>query len=302
MVEFLLALAAFHERKQWAELGYRSLFVYLHEELKLSKAAAFYRKSVVELMLKFPEVVAPLRDGRLCMTAVVELAKVLTAENIGAVLPRYFHCSKREAQALTVEMAPVAEPPVRDVILEVHPGEPIPPPATTAAPSSRDQAEPMTASLSRLHLTVSREFLGVLEQAKAALGHKFPSGRLEEVFGEGLRLILREHAKRKGLTERPRPRPVTKSAGRRLPAEVKRAVWMRDQGRCQWPLAGGGICASTVRVELDHVQAWALGGETTVENLQLLCRFHNDLAAQQTFGEKFMAQFKRKPASHAPPR
>ena len=273
MVEFLLALAAFHQRKQWAELGYRSLFVYLHEELKLSKAAAFYRRSVVELMLKFPEVVVPLRDGRLCMTAVVELAKVMTAENTAEVLPRYFHCSKREAQALTVELAPVAEPPVRDVILAVHPGEPSPPPSIPTLPAPRDQAEPMTASLSRLHMTVSKEFLGMLEQAKAALGHKVPSGRLEDVFGEGLRLILREHAKRKALTERPKRRPAAKSTGRHIPVAVKREVWLRDQGRCQWPLASGGICASTTRVELDHVQARALGGETTAQNLRLLCRF-----------------------------
>src|SRR5215831_11410962 len=41
-----------------------------------------------------------------------------------------------------------------------------------------------------------------------------------------------------------RPRP---AGGRYLPAEVRREVWSRDQGRCQEPLASGGICGATHR-------------------------------------------------------
>jgi hypothetical protein len=29
---------------------------------------------------------------------------------------------------------------------------------------------------------------------------------------------------------------------RHVPAHVKRAVWERDGGRCQWKLDGGGVC------------------------------------------------------------
>jgi hypothetical protein len=81
MADFLVALAEFHHQGRWMELGYPSLFYYLHRELGLSKGAAAYRKTAAELVQRFPGIVEPLRDGRLCITSIVELARVLTPEN-----------------------------------------------------------------------------------------------------------------------------------------------------------------------------------------------------------------------------
>jgi hypothetical protein len=44
LAEFLVALADFDRRRLWVELGHASLFAFLHRELRLSKAAAQYRK------------------------------------------------------------------------------------------------------------------------------------------------------------------------------------------------------------------------------------------------------------------
>jgi hypothetical protein len=54
--------------------------------------------------------------------------------------------------------------------------------------------------------------------------------------------------------------------GRRVPItrEVRRAVFERDGGKC-------AECGSTFDLQYDHVIPVALGGATTVENLQLLC-------------------------------
>jgi hypothetical protein len=73
----LLALADFDQRRLWVELGHASLFSFLHRELGLSTGAAYHRKIAAELVHRFPAVVEPLRDGRLCITSVIELAKVL---------------------------------------------------------------------------------------------------------------------------------------------------------------------------------------------------------------------------------
>ena len=53
-----------------------------------------------------PEIVEPLRDGRLCLVTVAEVARVLTPENRHDVLPNFFHLSKREAQALAATSRP----------------------------------------------------------------------------------------------------------------------------------------------------------------------------------------------------
>ena len=67
LADFLLALAEFDRQRLWLELGHSSLFYFLHRELGLSKGAAHYRKVAAELVQRFPEVIEPLRDGRLCM-------------------------------------------------------------------------------------------------------------------------------------------------------------------------------------------------------------------------------------------
>jgi hypothetical protein len=78
LAAFLLALADFDRQRLWRDLGHASLFNFLRRDLGLSTGAAFYRKTAAELVQEFPEVVEPLEDGKLCLTTVVELGKVLT--------------------------------------------------------------------------------------------------------------------------------------------------------------------------------------------------------------------------------
>ncbi len=113
MADFLVALADFDRRKLWLELGHASLFYFLHRQLGLSKGAAHYRKTAAELIQRFPEIVEPLRDGRLCITSILQLARVLTPENRHEILPRFFHLSKREALAAAVAIEPAQAGRVR---------------------------------------------------------------------------------------------------------------------------------------------------------------------------------------------
>jgi hypothetical protein len=225
MADFLVALADFDRKRLWVDLGHASLFSFLHRELGLSAGAAHYRKTAAGLLQRFPEIVEPLRDGRLCITSIVELAKVLTPENRAEVLPRFFHRSKREAKAVSAEICPVEAVPRRDTVTAVasaaaarqamaarrdddvaqtvtpgpagssfqpdetpavastgssspclpfQPVETRVPTAVSAAAASRTTAEPLTADLRRLHVTVSRRFLDKLEAARAALSHSHP--------------------------------------------------------------------------------------------------------------------------------
>jgi hypothetical protein len=71
-------------------------------------------------MQKFPEIIEPLRDGRLCITSIVQLAKVLTPENCHDVLPKFFQRSKREAMAVAAELQPEIAAPHREVVTALH--------------------------------------------------------------------------------------------------------------------------------------------------------------------------------------
>jgi hypothetical protein len=184
----------------------------------------------------------------------------------------------------------------------------------------------MAADLFRFHVTVSKRFLDKLEAARAARSHSHPGASAEAILEAGLDLVLAEHAKRKGLVARPRtPRPAPASppsppasadgeggngapamalalppardgrdgASRHVPAHVKRTVWARAGGRCEWPVASGGVCGSTLRLEFDHIQPRARGGPSTVENLRLACAVHNQFAARLVFGDAWMDRFSK---------
>jgi len=333
LADFLIALADFDRERRWLELGHTSLFYFLHRELGLSKGAAFYRKTAAELVQRYPEVVEPLRDGRLCLTSIVELAKVITPENRGEVVARFFHASKREAQAVAAELRPAEAAPYREVVTVsrpvppprmsiapssdrptvplVHPGEPgnddaaNPPsaPPVPAAPVRRsDGVEPLTAELRRFHITVSKRFLAKLSAARDALSHSHPGADTEAVLEAALDLLLAKHDRKRGLVKKPRETaPPPSDRPRHIPAEVKRAVWTRDGGRCQWPVTSGGVCGSTTRLELDHIVPIARGGASTIANLRVTCRIHNQLAARQAFGDAWMDRFTPGPAQGSAP-
>jgi hypothetical protein len=333
MAEFLVALADFDRRRLWLELGDCSLFAFLRR-LGVPKSSASYRTKAADLIQRFPAIIEPLRDGRLCLSTVHELSNVLTPENQGEVLPRFFGLSKQEALELVAELMPVEYTPRRDVVTAVRIPAARPaaatlelgaPPANCAAASSaagspvepldansparnvnaptfrpeRDKVEPLTAELSRLHATVSRQFVAKLDAARDALSHSHPGATMEDILGAGLDLLLEQSARRKGLVARPQ-RKLRPSKPGHIPAAVKRAVWKRDRGCCQWPVEGGGICGSTYQPEFDHRTPEALGGSSTVDDIRLLCRRHNLLAARQVFGDEWMARFIRIPATDEP--
>ena len=141
MAEFLAELAEFDRLGLWMQLGYRNLFDYLHRELGLSLGAAHYRKVAAGLVRRFPEVLDALRDGRICITSVVAISKVITPENQHEVLPRFYHRSKREAQEVAAEIRPADVVPQREVVTPLRrpaPRAAIAPALMLAAPSALD--------------------------------------------------------------------------------------------------------------------------------------------------------------------
>jgi Domain of unknown function (DUF222) len=325
MADFLVALAEFDQRRLWAELGHANVFSYLTRDLGLSNGAAAYRKTAAELVGRYPEVAEALRRGDLCITSVVALAKVITAENRGQVLPRFFRLSKREAAEVVAELKPNEAPPMRVVVTAVAPPAPrtldlrgaCPPgPSGNLTEISRlaDRVdanstirergslprcepkpateEPLTADLRRLHLTVSKRFLDKLAAARDALSHSKPGATTEELLEAGLDLVLAQDAKRKALVAKPRNTPPPSTTDR-VPAHMRRAVFERDGGRCQVPLASGGVCGSTYRVQIGHYPTpRALGGLPTLDNLRCECLPHNQEQANRDFGKPFMDQFR----------
>jgi hypothetical protein len=65
---------------------------------------------------------------------------------------------------------------------------------------------------------------------------------------------------------------IFKHKTKRNPSErLKVQVLMRDGNKCRLC----GIIVTGVNIHFDHIKPWSKGGETTLENLQVLCETHN---------------------------
>lgn len=186
--------------------------------------------------------------------------------------------------------------------------------ATTAHPT-RPPIQALAPERHRVQFTASSEMRERIERLQDLLRHRIPDGDLAAVIDTALIDLLTKLEKQKcgAVAERRAPRrrraPGTRVAdagrareseeseegegttapaeesppaaertparSRTVPLAVRRAVWRRDAGRCDFVAADGKRCSTTGWLEFHHLAPFARGGESTPANLGLRCRAHN---------------------------
>jgi 5-methylcytosine-specific restriction endonuclease McrA len=139
-----------------------------------------------------------------------------------------------------------------------------------------------------------------LAGAASIMRSSVPDGDLGKIIDEAVTEKLeRLEARRFARTKSPRKSLAetdTTPGSRHIPAAVRRAVYERDGGRCTYQDARGRGCTARDRLEFHyHRQPFGRGGEHSVYNIRLMCRAHNQLLAEQDYGEQEMARFRRGP-------
>jgi hypothetical protein len=143
---------------------------------------------------------------------------------------------------------------------------------------------PLAPQRFKVQLTIGQETHDKLRRVQDLLRHSVPSGDPAMIFDRALTLLLRDLERRKLATvEHARADGTAAPGSRHVPASVKRAVWARDGGQCAF-VGTEGRCTARGFLELHHIEPFALGGPTTVDNLQLRCRAHNAYEAEMDFG------------------
>jgi 5-methylcytosine-specific restriction endonuclease McrA len=179
---------------------------------------------------------------------------------------------------------------------ELAPGQVDPSPQPAAAVADRFL----------LRLEIDRSTHDKLRRAQELLGHAVPSGDIAAILDRALTELVDElerqkfGAKRGRRATKERGQTAEKRAAKRtdrlatttrrkaIPARIRRAVWERDRGRCTYVNDSGRQCEARRKLEYDHVDPVARGGETSVERMRLRCRAHNQYEAERAFGAEFM--------------
>jgi hypothetical protein len=123
--------------------------------------------------------------------------------------------------------------------------------------------------------------------AQDMLRHAVPTGDPAEIIKRALTVLLEELARKKfAATDRPRASRGAAPGSRYVAAKVKRAVWIRDHGRCAYVAKSGHRCNSRSFVEFHHLDPYGVGGEATVDRMGLRCRAHNNYEAELFYGRR----------------
>ncbi len=298
MAQLVAHLAELDTRDLHLRAGYGSLFAYCRDVLRLSEHEAYNCIEAARAARRLPVILEMLAEGSVNLTTVRLLARHLTSGNYRAVLESARGKRKSEVEEIVAGLwpqpdvppsfrklpgpSPAPPPPVplgaAVPVTPPFPSQPLPPPAPSAA------ATPLSPDRYKVQFTIGGDTLEKLRLAKDMLRHAMPHGDDAAIFDRALTTLLADLARKKfAATEEPRPSRGTAPGSRHIPAEVKRAVWLRDLGLCAFLGTNGRRCAERGFLEFHHVQPYAVGGGATVENVQLRCRRHNGYEARVYF-------------------
>jgi hypothetical protein len=304
-------IAEYDARQLYREDGYPSMHSYCVGEFKLSDDAACRRIHAARVARQFPAIFEALAKGLLNLTAVNLLAPWLTPASADELLQIAFGRNTRDIERLLADRFPRSELlPLVEVLAgpreQLTPArDPVNPmscqPAAPRVYLTNSKVTPTAQQRYALHLTMSEQLNQKLRHAQDLLGHKIPSGDIPQVLELALDALIRIFEKRKfGATENPRPpRPGSATGGRYDAAHVRRALRERDADHCTFVSDGGHRCPARKLLEFDHIVEVARGGTSTVSNLRLRCRTHNQYQAERTFGPDLMRRRKEERRSAA---
>ena len=292
----ILQLLAEIERRRLYSKTYPSLYEYCVKTLKLSAASAQLRIDTMRAMKIMPEIEEKLLTGDL------NLSIVASAQT-------FFRQEKKLGHAYSVAekkelLQKLENKSVRECLKEFV--------AISPKAVIQEKRRELTSSLTEIKIVVDQELVRKLDQLKALWSHQNPTMTDLELLQKMADLCLKhaDPAQKKVRTSKEKTEPIkgptdltdstseipaghvstdlprVSEVDRYVPAQIKRQVWRRDQGRCTYP-----GCSSKHFLEYDHIQPISLNGKSTLENLRLLCRAHNQLEAIQQLGFKQMDRF-----------
>ncbi len=267
-------LTEIQKRRLHLKRGFASLHEYCVKELRYSDGAAFRRIKAMLLVESVPEAAVAIESGALSLTSASCLQRAfearaktkedLTKEARRGLVERLLNQSTREVEKVVAEVAPEAFGPL-------------------------ERVKPVGKDLMKIEFIVEEQVFQNIEKLKSLTSHK------NKNFRDLIVSLVMDDLKRRDPELKKRASAPTGSRvknSRYIPSAVKHHVWMRDKGRCSFidPLTKHQ-CESKHKLQFEHIQAFALGGNNAAENICLLCREHNNLRAINQFGEEKMSRY-----------
>lgn len=291
VVEYLIwHLQEIQDRKLFILMGYTSLFECLVKHFKYSEPVAYTRMSALKIMSAVPEAAGALNSGEVSLTTLsltqsfIRKQEKETGEKISL---------EQKIQYLeSIKNRSAAE--VKKVLATIHPVAELP----------LDKVHHLTSDHAQLQVVVDNSTLEKIEKLKSLISHENIDPSYNEIFNLSLDLAIKEIEKKKGINTTGRNLKMNASveaassaacqddshqplssqlstqsfsgkSSRYVSRDIKRTVLSRSNGQCEHIHSNGQRCSSKFQIEFDHILAFSKGGGAGIDNIQSLCRVHN---------------------------
>jgi hypothetical protein len=314
-LELIECLKEVEKRMLFADLGYSSLWEFAVQYLKLSEGSAQRKIASMRLISQLPEAHRALVNGSLSITNAAQLQSHFRRE-----AKKGKKSSAQEKLAVVQKMAGLSKRECEKELLKISP-ESIP----------QEKERSLTENLTELRFVVDQSVMKKLERLKGLLAYKNPGISLAELFellvtqeleklekkkAGSLKTQLKTQAKTEMLSCSPEPiaapsvspppakviaqapvkgecKTISKMIKRQaFPASVRRKIWNRAGGQCEFIGENGKRCTARRRLEFDHHPVpVALGGKNNEGNGRLACKTHNLSSAVHVLGRQCMQKW-----------
>ena len=257
--ELLQLINQVEDRKIHLKTGFSSVTRWLIDRFNYSESAAYRRMQSARLLRAVPAVDQKIQTGEVNLTTLAQTQTTIRAEelrtrnkisddNKACVVDAIGNCSQTQADQKLAELFP-----------------------ETMKKIKQQKIKRLADGEVRVSLTFKKKSYEAILEAQTLLGHARPNADLAEVIEYLTQEFIKQRAKQKNTNG--------------ISANVRRVVFQRDKGECQFSGEAGKVCGSRIRLEVDHIQPRAMGGSDEIENLRCICQIHNLFRAEQTFGK-----------------
>ncbi len=273
-------LQKIYEQKIFLQMGYSSMFEYATKALSYSESSAYRRIAAVKMTKEIPEVKERIENGTLNLTNLTLAQsfftkKPLTIDKKKEVLHKIENCTKRETEKVLASLGHISKPQEK---LRYH-----------------------SSSEASLQVNLDQATIVDLDKIKSLRSHKNPSMSYGELIKDMCKYMLKKldpdpKKLRRVVQEKPdikthQSKVSTELAlqscsesliqSRYISKALRIKIKARDNNQCTFVL-NGRRCESKHLLEVDHVKPYSRGGETTFENLRLLCHAHHQWVDRYT--------------------
>ncbi|MEQ1875431.1 MAG: HNH endonuclease signature motif containing protein [Bdellovibrionia bacterium] len=278
LTDILHHLREIERRRLFSALGFSSLFDYCVKKLGYSEDQAYRRINAMRLLRDMPEVEAKISSGA------ISLSNLSLAQSLFKQERKTAELTKDRKLEILSQLENKSARDAKKFVLQ-YSSQPI---------RMDERTKQISPNYVEYTFVADSNLDSKIKKLKGLVAHALPNASTADLINRLCDLGLEkwDPSRQKTRTRRsgqsitndgPENSPWT-SKNRRVKISLRRDVWKKDGGRCS-------NCESEFALEVDHIQPVAKGGQSTSENLRLLCRTCNQRSAIEQLGEKTMERY-----------